>query len=89
LRERLKSALPDEPIHDPVYARSLILEVSGERLAFVAVDLGVFTSENIEKDQVRPNGYMGLPSGRTAPHVAFQNRRSRTVFGSGAAGEKR
>lgn len=39
----------DEPIHDPVYARSLLLEINGERLAFVAVDLGVFTSENVEK----------------------------------------
>ena len=24
----------DEPIHDPVYARSLVLEINGERLAF-------------------------------------------------------
>jgi hypothetical protein len=39
----------DEPIHDPVYARSLVLEINGERLAFVAVDLGIFTSDNVEK----------------------------------------
>jgi hypothetical protein len=39
----------DEPIHDPVYARSLVLEINGERLAFVAVDLAVFTSDNVEK----------------------------------------
>ena len=39
----------DEPVHDPVYARSLVLEINGERLAFIAVDLGVFTSENVEK----------------------------------------
>ena len=38
----------DEPLHDPVYARSLVLEINGERLAFVAVDLGVYTSENVE-----------------------------------------
>src|SRR5260221_12141361 len=38
----------DEPIHDPVFARSLVLEVNGERLAFVSVDLGVFTSTNVE-----------------------------------------
>jgi hypothetical protein len=44
------SLTPDtaEPIHDPVYARSLVLEINGERVAFVAVDLGVFTSENVE-----------------------------------------
>jgi len=39
----------DEPLHDPVYARSLVLEINGERLAFVSVDLGVFTSENVER----------------------------------------
>lgn len=39
----------DEPIHDPVYARSLVLEINGQRLAFVAVDLGIFTSDNVEK----------------------------------------
>jgi neutral ceramidase len=38
----------DEPIHDPVYARSLVLEIDHERLAFVSVDLGVFTSEKVE-----------------------------------------
>src|SRR5208282_4120579 len=39
----------DEPFHDPVYARSLVLEINGECLAFVAVDLAVFTSDNVEK----------------------------------------
>jgi hypothetical protein len=38
----------DEPIHDPVFARSLVLEINGECLAFVSVDLGVFTSTNVE-----------------------------------------
>jgi hypothetical protein len=38
----------DEPLHDPVYARSLVLEINRERLAFVSVDLGVFTSDNVE-----------------------------------------
>lgn len=39
----------DEPVHDSVYARSLVLEAGGRRLAFVAVDLAVFTSERIER----------------------------------------
>src|ERR1022692_2506338 len=38
----------DEPLHDPVYARSLVLEINHERLAFVSLDLGVFTSTNVE-----------------------------------------
>jgi neutral ceramidase len=39
----------DEPIHDSIYARSLVLEGDGVRIAFVAVDLAVFTSPRIEK----------------------------------------
>jgi neutral ceramidase len=39
----------DEPIHDPVFARSLVLEVNGRRLAFVSADLAVFTSDDVEK----------------------------------------
>jgi hypothetical protein len=39
----------DEPIHDPVYARSLVLEINGQRMAFVSVDLAVFTSDFVEK----------------------------------------
>src|ERR1700719_3401917 len=45
------SILPetDEPIHDSVYARSLVLEINGERLAFVSADLAGFTSERVEQ----------------------------------------
>jgi neutral ceramidase len=39
----------DEPIHDSIYARSLVLEGNGIKLAFVAVDLAVFTSERLEQ----------------------------------------
>ena len=35
------------PVHDKVYARSLVLDVDGERIAFVSVDLGSFTSEKL------------------------------------------
>ncbi len=35
------------PVHDKVYARSLVLDVDGERIAFVAVDLGIYTSEKL------------------------------------------
>jgi hypothetical protein len=37
----------DEPLHDSVYARSLVLEQDGHRLAFVSVDLAVFTSDRV------------------------------------------
>jgi hypothetical protein len=40
----------DEPLHDPVYARSLVLDINGERLAFVALDLGVYTSPHVVAD---------------------------------------
>jgi neutral ceramidase len=39
----------DEPLHDSIYARSMVLDVNGLRLAFVSVDLAVFTSERVEK----------------------------------------
>src|SRR5262249_32747258 len=35
------------PVHDKVYARSLVLDVDGERIAFVSADLGVYTSEKV------------------------------------------
>jgi neutral ceramidase len=38
-----------EPLHDSVYARSLVLQSGQLRFAFVSVDLAVFTSERIEK----------------------------------------
>ncbi len=39
----------DEPIHDSVYARSLVLDVNKQRIAFVSVDLPIFTSERVEQ----------------------------------------
>ncbi|MHA4809660.1 neutral/alkaline non-lysosomal ceramidase N-terminal domain-containing protein [Flavitalea flava] len=39
----------DEPLHDSVYARSLVLETNGLRIAFISVDLAIFTNEKIEK----------------------------------------
>jgi len=39
---------PDRPVHDPVYARSLVLEKDNQRLAFVSVDLGIYTSDELE-----------------------------------------
>ncbi len=44
------SITPDDikmPVHDKVYARSLVLDVDGERVAFVSVDLGIYTSEKL------------------------------------------
>ncbi len=37
------------PVHDSIYARVLVLEGNGVRLAFVAVDLAIFTSDRIVK----------------------------------------
>jgi neutral ceramidase len=38
----------DEPLHDSVYARVLVLDMDGKRIAFVSVDLAVFTSQRLE-----------------------------------------
>ncbi|RFS26672.1 hypothetical protein DVR12_02460 [Chitinophaga silvatica] len=39
----------DQLIHDSVYARSLVLDLNGQRLAFVSLDLPIFTSERLEQ----------------------------------------
>jgi len=39
----------DQPIHDSVFARSLVLDVNGQRLAFVSLDLPIFTSDRVEQ----------------------------------------
>jgi len=36
-----------KPVHDDVNARVLVLEIAGKRLAFVSVDLGIYTSEHL------------------------------------------
>jgi hypothetical protein len=36
-----------QPVHDKVNARALVLEIGGKRLAFVSVDLGIYTSEHL------------------------------------------
>lgn len=38
---------PEKPVHDLANARVLVLEIGGKRLAFVSVDLGVYTSEHL------------------------------------------
>lgn len=36
-----------QPVHDKVHARALVLELNGQRVAFVSVDLGIYTSEKL------------------------------------------
>ena len=38
---------PGMPVQDPCYARCLVLDVGGERIAIVAVDLAVYSSERL------------------------------------------
>lgn len=38
---------PAKPVHDNVNARVLVLELDGERLGFISMDLGVYTSERL------------------------------------------
>lgn len=40
---------PGSPIHDTCCARSLVLDIEGQRIAFVSVDLGIYTSDNVVK----------------------------------------
>ena len=38
---------PKYPVHDSLYARTLLLEAGGTRVAFVALDLGGYTNEKL------------------------------------------
>jgi len=40
---------PGKPLHDSLYARSLILDNGGDKLAFVSIDLGGFSNPELEK----------------------------------------
>src|ERR1035437_4922161 len=37
------------PVHDSLYARCLVLDANGQRLAFVSIDLGGYTNDNLIK----------------------------------------
>jgi neutral ceramidase len=39
----------NEALHDSLYARCLVLDIQGQRLAFVSVDLAIYTSDQVEK----------------------------------------
>src|ERR1035437_9346460 len=39
----------NDALHDSLYARCLVLDIKGERLAFISVDLGIYTSAQVEK----------------------------------------
>lgn len=39
---------PKQPLHDSLYARSLVLESDGNKIAFVSIDLGIFSNPGLE-----------------------------------------
>lgn len=38
-----------DALHDSLYARSLVLEINGQRIAFVSVDMGIYTNDRLNK----------------------------------------
>jgi neutral ceramidase len=68
----------DEPLHDSVYARSLVLEMNGRRLAFVSVDLAVFTSPRIEEVCKRKYGIAELMISSSHNHSEPQKNGGRS-----------
>lgn len=48
-RVSLTPEKPGKPVHDACQARALVLEIDGRRIAFVSVDLGIYTSDQLEK----------------------------------------
>lgn len=51
---------PRYPVHDSLYARSLVLEAGDVRIAFISMDLGVYTNENIRRTLMRRYGLTEL-----------------------------
>ena len=42
------TSLSGNAFHDSLFARCLVLDIQGERMAFVSVDLGIYTSAQVE-----------------------------------------
>jgi neutral ceramidase len=68
-----------EQLHDSLYARSLVLDLNGERLAFVSVDLGIYTSENLEKICKEKYGITQLMLCSSHTHSGPKDSRSKYI----------
>lgn len=51
---------PRYPVHDSLYARTLVLEAGDVRIAFISLDLGVYTNENIRRTLMQRYGLTEL-----------------------------
>ena len=60
---------PRYPVHDSLYARSLILEAGDVRIAFISLDLGIFHSEKIRRDLMGRYGLTELYMSSSHTHT--------------------
>lgn len=73
----------DEPLHDSVYARALVLKTNDVKIAFVSVDLAVFTSDRIEqicKEKYGLDQVFLCSSHNHSEPGAFQKGKTHTTF---------
>jgi hypothetical protein len=53
-----RKCAPANGVHDPLFARALVLASGGSRLAIVTLDLGSIVSANLGRDVA---GKLGIP----------------------------
>ena len=66
--------LVKEPLHDSLFARCLVLELNGTRLAFISVDLGIYTNDQLEKICREKYGISQLMLSSSHTHSGPKNR---------------
>lgn len=63
-----------EALHDSLFARSLVLDIKGDRLAFISVDLGIYTNINLKKICREKYGISQLILSSSHTHSGPRNR---------------
>jgi neutral ceramidase len=67
------------PLHDSLYARCVVLDINGERLAFVSVDLGIYTNDRLQNECKEKYGISQLMLCSSHTHSGSNDRNSNLV----------
>src|ERR1035437_4799582 len=67
------------PLHDSLYARCVVLDLNGERLAFVSVDLAIYTNDRLQNECKEKYGVSELMLCSSHTHSGFSDPKSTLV----------
>jgi hypothetical protein len=67
------------PLHDSLYARCVVLDLNGERLAFVSVDLAIYTNDRLQNECKEKYGVSQLMLCSSHTHSGFSDPKSTLV----------